>query len=113
MLDLLRKRFSLRLFKNRDEQYHPREEERIQAQRAEERAHSKKERLRSDGAKQRFTLGSLGLQWKSAKNKHDKHRHYEKKHLPSYSSIENTNPSVFHRSAPVCRRLREHPKSVI
>ncbi|KAJ1361029.1 hypothetical protein KIN20_020181 [Parelaphostrongylus tenuis] len=112
MLDLLRKRLSLRLFKTKDEQYHPHEEERIEAQRAEERARAKRERSRLDGPEQRFAPGSLGLDWKNTKSKHDRHHHYKKKELPSYSSLENAIPSSFHRSAPVCRRLREHPKNV-
>ncbi|WKY05055.1 hypothetical protein Q1695_005791 [Nippostrongylus brasiliensis] len=102
MLDTLRKRLSLWITfnKSKDEQYHPREEERLHEERLEKRVRDKQ--------------AARHAQTKAGKKskKHNPHL-YEKKQSPSYSSLENATSSAFHRSSPVCRKLRVNSKTVM
>ncbi|CAJ0601558.1 unnamed protein product, partial [Cylicocyclus nassatus] len=107
------KSISTRIFRIKDEDYHPRDEEELDARRIAERSRIK-ERSRAEAAKIR---SGVERDVHDRKNKHTKkhsgheHLHYEKKANPSYSSLEHVGPpSVFHRSSPVCRKLRVNPK---
>ncbi|ETN69785.1 hypothetical protein RB195_017212 [Necator americanus] len=112
----LRRSISLGLFKNKDDEYHPQIEEELEAKRRAQKIREK-ERSRSEAAKLRSALATdphIHKNKSSKKGEHHEHKHYEKKSHPSYSSLDNaTTPSTFHRSAPVCRKLRDSPKHVM
>ncbi|XGW31191.1 hypothetical protein V3C99_009838 [Haemonchus contortus] len=104
VLDTIRKRFSLWVFKT-NERYHPREEERLHRERIAERAREK-ERSRTVAATSRPPA-----------NKKPSQQHpplyAKRKTTPSYSSLDNENVSSFHRLSPVCRKLKVNSKTVM
>ncbi|KAL6739915.1 hypothetical protein Aduo_013313 [Ancylostoma duodenale] len=84
ILDNLRKSISSKIFKNKDDEYHPRDEEELDAQRVAERRRER-ERSRTEAAKLR---AALAHDHKSKSTK--KHRSHE--HGLYVSFLEILNP---------------------